>query len=132
MSIGSLIDIEPADNSGDGLDELEKMANEVMFAKNEADAAAERYKELDTAFRARLADHGMWNKNFRGLGAMKATVSSNVKFDETLAREVLPAEIIEQATTKLDSAIIKRLVSPVVYEQCQKDNGLKVTYTIAK
>lgn len=54
----------------------------------------------------------------------KVAVSPNRRFDEATARAVLTAEEIAACTAPgLDSGLVRKLVSPVRYEQCMKTVG---------
>lgn len=115
--------VAPATATADDLDPLRRELEAFFELKKSADRIAKQVKEADAALRAKLEAAGMLNEDFQGLGFVHASVSRTVRFDEALAREVLPTTIQKKCEKKvLDTNLVKAL-APEYYEACQRDLG---------
>lgn len=84
---------------------------------------AEATSEADS-IKHRLRQHYAGDPGTHEVAGHRLSVTPATRFDETLARDVLPAEVIDAATVaKLDSAAVKRMVAPTVYALCCPPSG---------
>lgn len=89
--------------------------------------------EVREDLRARLLDElrdeagNVRTGGITAYGRVVANVSPTRRFDPEVAALILEPDIIAAASRRtLDGAAVKRLVSPAVYEACQKVTGYTV------
>jgi hypothetical protein len=117
----------------DDVTDLQKQAERVLQLKMAADAAKAEFEEADKEFRAALEKQGLLTPDFQGIGHVHTAISPTRRYNEDLAREVLPKKLQKECEkVVLDGATVKRKVSPEVYEQCMKEYGFTVKYSLSK
>lgn len=113
--------------------ELETLANRVLRTKLAKEAAEADFKEADAEFRAALEEQGKLNPDFAGVGNVRTAISHTRRFSEDLALQILPKKLVKECSiTKLDSALVKRNVSPVDYERMQAVSGVTIRYSMSE
>lgn len=104
--------------------ELEHLAELALEADMEAKAAAEKQKAAKEAFKKALEVRNALNQNTRNVGIVRTVIKNVRRWDEKKAKELLNADEIERySVSKLDSALVKRNVTPDTYELMQADFG---------
>jgi hypothetical protein len=104
--------------------ELEHLAELALEADMEAKAAAEKQKAAKEAFKKALEVRNALNQNTRNVGVVRTVIKNVRRWDEKKAKELLNADEVERySVKKLDSALVKRNVTPDTYELMQADFG---------
>lgn len=111
--------------------ELEILAERALNADIAAKEAAEVQKTAKEAFKKALEARGQLNGDYKGVGVVRTIIKPSRKFDPALAKALLTEDEIKRFSTALDSALVKRNVSPDVYELMQKDNGWSLEVKVA-
>lgn len=103
---------------------LELEAEQAFLLDAQAKELAEQAKSAKEALKAKLEKRGLLNGDTKALGNIRTVIKQVRRFDENLAKSLLtPAEVEKYSVAKLDSVIVKRNVSPDVFEMFQKDFG---------
>lgn len=112
--------------------ELETLAQRVLRTKLAKEAAEADFKEADAEFRAALEEQGKLNTDFAGVGNVRTAISHTRRFSEDLALQILPKKLVKECSkTVLDSALVKRNLSPIDYERCQAVTGFTIRYSFS-
>lgn len=126
------VELETPADAETAEDRLKRLAERAMQLKVRADAAAEEAKEAEAALRAELKAQDKLNEDFKGISFVKASIYPTRQWNEELARKVVPADIQAQCEKPiLDRAAVQRLISPAMYEQCQKVSGMTMKLSLA-
>lgn len=90
----------------DDVDRLAYLQTLIKDATTEADS-----------IKARLRDDYATNPGTHEVGTYRLSVTTSLRFSEDKARAALPADLIDACTVaKLDGALVKKVVAPLVYE----------------
>lgn len=112
--------------------ELEHLAELALEADMAAKEAAEKQKAAKEAFKKALEVRNALNQNTRNVGVVRTVIKNVRRWDEKKAKELLNAEEIERySVSKLDSALVKRNVTPDVFEMMQADYGFSLEVKVA-
>lgn len=107
-----------------GIAELEAEAEAAFLLDAQAKELSERAKSAKEALKAKLDKRGLLNGDTKAVGHIRTVIKQVRRFDEALAKSLLtPAEVEKYSVSKLDSVIVKRNVTPDVFEMFQKDFG---------
>lgn len=101
----------------DDVARLSHLNDQVKALTAEADSIKGR-------IRAAFADH----LGTHEVAGHKVSVTTNLRFDETKAREFLPEGVIAACTvSSLSSTLVKKAVAPALYELCSSAGELRVS-----
>lgn len=106
---------------------LEQLAEYALRADIAAKESAEEAKRAKDELKAALEADGKLNGATKAIGNVRLIVKPSRRFSEALALELLtPEEATRYSVLKLDSALVKRNVTPDTYELMQSGNGYSV------
>lgn len=120
----------PADQS-DQDTHLEMLAEAALAAqKREKDAALEA-KSATAALRDALEAAGKLNADNKNVGIVRTVIYPTKRFDETLARSIMTKKLQKECEkTVLDTAAVKKNVSPADYEKMQVVSGMTMKLSL--
>ncbi len=118
-------------NTPSGDHELELLAEAALAAqKREKDAALEA-KSATEAFRKALDEAGKLKKDNRNVGIVLTTIYPSRRFSESLARGIMTKKLQKECEkTVLDTAAVKKNVSPADYERMQETTGMTMKLSL--
>ena len=112
--------------------ELEILAERALNADIAAKEAAEAQKTAKEAFKKALEERGQLNGDYKGIGVVRTIIKNVRRWDEKRAMQLLtPEEVERYSTKKLDSALVKRNVTPDTFELMQADYGYSLEVKVA-
>jgi len=104
--------------------QLELLAEAALAAqKREKDATLEA-KSATAAFREALEAAGKLNADNKAVGIVRTVIYPTRRFNEELARGIMTKKLAKECEkTVLDTAAVKKNVSPADYERMQETTG---------
>jgi predicted urease superfamily metal-dependent hydrolase len=112
---------------------LELLAEAALEAQQKAKQAEEAAKAATDAFRQALEAAGKLNEDTKAVGIVRTTLYPTRRFSEDLARSIMTKKLAKECEkTVLDSAAVKRNVSPVDYEKMQQITGWTMKLSVDK
>jgi hypothetical protein len=112
---------------------LEGLAEAALEAQRKAKEAEEEAKAATDAFRSALEEVGKLDADTKAVGIVRTTIYPTKRFNETLARSLMTKKLQKECEkTVLDSAAVKRHVSPVDYERMQVTTGWTLKLSVDK
>lgn len=124
-TLGSTSQVDDTDT------ELEMLAEAALAAqKREKDAALEA-KSATAAFRDALEAAGKLNADNKAVGIVRTVIYPTRRFNETLARGIMTKKLQKECEkTVLDTAAVKKNVSPADYERMQETTGFTLKLSL--
>lgn len=110
---------------------LELLAEVALEAqKREKDAKTEA-ESATRAFREALEAAGKLDADTKAVGVVRTTIYPTRRFSETLARGLMTKKLQKECEkTVLDSAAVKKNVSPADYERMQETTGFTLKLSL--
>lgn len=110
---------------------LELLAEQALEAQQEEKEAALKAKSAVAAFREALYKAGKLDADTKAVGIVRTVIYPTKRFDETTARGLMSKRLQKECEkTVLDSAKVKALVAPAVYEEFQITTGMTLKLSI--
>lgn len=112
--------------------ELELLAERALDADMAAKEAIEHQKAAKEAFKSALEARNALNGDTKAVGIVRTIIKPVRRFDEKRALQLLTDDEAKRfSVTKLDSALVKRNVTPDSYEMMQSDFGYSLEVKVA-
>lgn len=113
--------------------ELELLAEVALELQQAAKEAEETAKKATDAFRQALEAAGKLDADTKAVGIVHTTIYPTRRFSEDLARSIMTKKLQKECEkTVLDSAAVKRNVSPAEYERMQSTTGWTMKLSVDK
>lgn len=114
-------------------DILEALAETALELQQAAKEAEETAKKATDAFRKALEAAGKLDADTKAVGIVHTTIYPTRRFSEDLARSIMTKKLQKDCEkTVLDSAAVKRNVSPADYERMQSTTGWTMKLSVDK
>lgn len=111
--------------------QLELLAEQALEAQQEEKEAALKAKSAVAAFREALDKAGKLDADTKAVGIVRTVIYPTRRFDEATARGLMSKRLQKECEkTVLDSAKVKALVAPAVYEEFQITTGMTLKLSI--
>ncbi|WP_346924635.1 hypothetical protein [uncultured Arthrobacter sp.] len=111
--------------------ELELLAEAALAAQKRQKDAELEAKSATAAFREALDAAGKLNADNKAVGIVRTVIYPTKRFDEETARGILTKKLAKECEkTVLDTALVKKNVSPADYERMQVTTGMTLKLSL--
>jgi len=118
-------------NTPSGDTELELLAEAALAAQKREKAATLEAKSATEAFRKALEAAGRLHADNKEVGIVRTVIYPTRRFSETLARGLMTKKLQKECEkTVLDTAAVKKNVSPADYERMQETTGFTLKLSL--